>query len=168
MRGGGHGKRPRDFQRHGAQHRPSTKNKYPASIPVSTKVIQIGPEDNAWRKLKVFLHQVPTVDAIHVLLPSSSASLGTGASALAATDVNGSADFSAMAATMKQPSTVDFLVYSCQLADNSTGKDLLKAIDAATGFNVVSAVGCTSVLSPDFKFDYSTKNKLINAGNLLE
>lgn len=123
-----------------------------ASLQVGTPHIEATENGSFQHVLEQALVLNPNVKIIHLFAPTHSGSISIGNRNYTTEAVNESLDKAVFAAH----GAITLLVYSCSLANNQNGVELLQSIASRTNFNVASYASCVS-LDNKLDFDFSTK-----------
>lgn len=139
-----------------------------ASVPKSVKILQIDQNDNLWNEVySVIIEDVQVID-VHFFLKTTDNEIEIGTNKMGIEELENSSDLQNLSAIVVSNRNPNLFVYSCSLASNPLGLNLLEIIGEKTLFNVLSSANCSSIFDSNFHFDYSSKNLIADTNLILD
>ncbi len=132
-----------------------------ASVPASVKVVELNSETNLWEQLLIELKKNDALRRIHLFAETTSDKIKLSENVVYQGNIITDEQKKSFTNAFFTTNEIDFLVYSCSLAANSSGTSLLKNIALLTRLNVASCQSCKSLNSDEFVFDFSTSGKVV-------
>ncbi|GAB2891008.1 hypothetical protein GCM10027093_27610 [Paraburkholderia jirisanensis] len=126
-----------------------------AGLPAGTDYVILSSTSDGLAQIAQYLQQHPGVDAIHLVSHGTNGAIQVGAVWLTQSDIaayNG--ELAQIGAAMKPGG--DFLIYGCDVAENSSGQALVQQIATATHLNVAASTDATgaAALGGDWTLEY--------------
>jgi len=143
----------------------TNKESLMASVPISVSILQVDPNDNIWAEIYSHLLEDTEINDIHLFLKTTSNNFEIGNTQMGIDELQNSSELQNIGTIDKQR---NLFVYSCSLANNNQGVQLLETLGLKTSFNVLSSKSCLSISDGNFNFDFSSKNQLIDTNLILD
>lgn len=122
-----------------------------ASLPVGTPYLEAVGNDSFQNVLERALAMAPNTKIIHLFAPTDNNSISIGNGNHTLETISDGLDETVFA----EQDGITLLVYSCSLANNPIGVELLQKMASKTNFNVASCASCAT-LDNKLNFDFST------------
>ncbi|PMS32180.1 uncharacterized protein DUF4347 [Trinickia symbiotica] len=126
-----------------------------AGLPQGTQVVILDSTKDGLTQIDQYLQQHPGVGAIHLVSHGADGNVQIGSTWLNQLDLSAhTAQLAQIGAAMKPGG--DFLIYSCDVAENADGKALVQQIASITGLNVAASTDATgaAALGGDWVLEY--------------
>ncbi|MBR9854495.1 MAG: DUF4347 domain-containing protein [Algicola sp.] len=131
-------------------------------IPQGVSVIEINKTVNPWKMVREYLEKNSSVNTLHLFTNTTYNAFELGGILYNESKVGQEFEFS-MLEGLYAGTNIQLLVYDCNLGSNPDGLALIKKVGDLTYFNIGVPTNCTTVLSSDIEFDYTTLNQPITS-----
>ena len=139
-----------------------------ASVPVSETVLQVNSVHSIWDDVYTTLLNDTDIKNIHLFLKTNNSKFEINNAQIGVEAIDGNLSLQKIRTNDAINRETTLFVYSCKLANNTKGIELLNSISRETNFNVISSKNCTSIFDGSFNFNYSTKGNLVNTNLILD
>ncbi|MDT7829500.1 DUF4347 domain-containing protein [Pricia sp. S334] len=130
------------------------KGKVLALLPGS-EVLELNSNSNPWEKIRVGLENNKNLNTVHLFVESSYNAILMGGTSYSIETLNNEFELSMMEG-LYSGTNYQLLIYSCNLASNEEGIELLNYIGQRAYMNVASGADCSSVFDAGFAFNFQS------------